>query len=409
MDNALRRIIFWSAIGLLFLPGVLNFPVFALQGCPSDDPCKGKGEVNERVNCYTDIVNVCSAQRQSMTAQVVYLTTSIQLTATKIEAAKEKIFQIEKDIEDITGKIEKLENSLTRISQVLLDRIVATYRFGEISYLNLLLTSNGFSDLLNRFKYIQKVQSHDRKLLFQIQNSKENFKDQKQQREDKKVELDQAKIQLEKEQITLAVQKKEKELFLETTKNSEVRYRQELDAARREAEGIQKAASILSSAGVSKRVNKGDVIGVMGNTGFSTGAHLHLAIYNLNEPDLNKFNFNSGYENPFNILSGRELTFDPTSCDDVSPNEKTRKTVGNGSWDWPMSNPSISQCYGHTPWSWRYQSGIHNGVDMYDDANTLIKAIDSGNAYTYRGGQSAGNGVFIFHDNGKMSLYWHMQ
>lgn len=381
----------------------------AASSCPTDDPCKEKSDSSERVVCYTDIVNRCSAQRQSMTAQVVYLTTSIELTNAKIQNTKIKISQIEKDIETLTEKIENLENSLTNITKFLLDRIVATYIRGEKSYLSLLLTSNGFSDFVNRFKYMQKVQTNDRKLLFQLQNSKENFKDQKQQREEKKVELDLAKKQLEKEQVTLAIQKKEKELFLETTKNSEVRYKQELDAARREAEGIQRAASILSAAGVATRVNKGDVVGIMGNTGFSTGAHLHFSVYNLKESDLNKFNFNSGYENPFSVLSSRSVPFDATSCDDVSTNQKTTKSIGNGSWEWPMSSPTVSQCFGHTPWSWRYSTGIHNGVDMYDDANTLIKSVESGNKYVYRGGQAAGNGVFIFHDNGKMTLYWHLQ
>jgi len=344
-----------------------------------------------------------------MAAQIVYLSTSIELTSAKIEATKAKIAQIEKDIASISEKIDKLEASLTRLTQILLDRIVATYRLGEKSYLSLILSSNGFSDILNRFKYMQIVQAHDRKLLFQLQNSKENFKDQKQEREDKKVELDLAKKQLEGQEKALAVKKKEKELFLETTRNSESRYRQELNAARREAEGIQQAASLLSTAGVPVKISKGDIIGVMGNTGFSTGAHLHFSVYNLRESELNKFNFNSGYENPLNLLSAKEVDFDPTSCDDVEPGKKTRKSTGSGSWNWPMSNPSISQCFGHTPWSWRYQTGIHNGVDMYDDADTLVKAVESGNKYVYRGGQSVGNGVFIFHDNGKMTLYWHLQ
>ncbi len=383
--------------------------VWAASSCPQNDPCKDIGNPLEKVSCYTNVVNTCSTERESMTSQVIYLSSRISLTSTKIENIKNKIIELQQDIDNITNKIGELDNSMTTITSMFIDRIKASYKYGEFSYLNLVLSTPHISDLFTRFKYIQTVQAHDRKLLFQIQNSKANYQDQKKLREEKILEQNQAKKQQEKEQATLAVQKKDKEIFLAITQNSEAVYKQNLAAAQREASNIQQAASILSQAGVAKHVNKGDVIGLMGNTGFSTGPHLHFAVYNLKESDLNKFNFDSAYENPFNILASRNLPFEPSSCDDVSPSSRTTKSIGSGSWSWPLNNPTISQCFGHTPYSWRYGTGIHNGVDMWDDGDKAIRAVDEGNAYTYLGGQAKGNGVFIFHNNGKMTLYWHLQ
>lgn len=399
-----KLIIFLLFLYFLFLK---LFTVVNAVDCGQTDPCVSISDAVTRSSCYNDLVNTCSQTKQTLISQITFFNSKIALTSSQIEATQKKIDDLGDTIASLSGRINGLEDSLNQVSNVLLERIAVTYKRSNTPYFLLLLSSDQFSDFFLKLRLIQKVQDHDKKLLLTTQRTKLNYEEQKKLRQDKQAQQEELKSEMESQKVLLAKQKVDKENFLAVTKNNESRYEQLLAEARREAAEIQQAVSILSQAGVPKHVSRGDPIGLMGNTGFSTGAHLHFGVYNLSESDLKKFNFDSNYENPFNDLSSQNRQFEATSCDDVSSN--TQKSIGIGSWQWPMENPTISQCFGHTPWSWRYASGIHNGVDMWNNDNIVIHAIDDGNAYVYRGGQSGGNGVFIFHSNGKMTLYWHLQ
>lgn len=189
------------------------------------------------------------------------------------------------------------------------------------------------------------------------------------------------------------------------TKNSEVEYQKRLSDALRELGQIQKAAKFLIST-VPRSVDKGDVIGLMGNTGYSSGAHLHFGVYNISK--LEDYSYYSNYENPSNILQSRSVFWN-TGCGSDS---RGSTVTGDGSFDWPMStdNLYISQGFGTTCWAWMYNGNPHPAFDMVGPLDSVVKAVEKGEAYICRNCTGDGaNGVFIIHPNDKMTLYWHLQ
>lgn len=334
-------------------------------------------DLQQQINQYTQKLLELSKAKDTLANQIQYLNSQISLTLLKISQTENSIKILESEIVTLTSKIDSLDVYLNQLSSIYINQVNQNYRLKKHLPSFFLFTFTNFNAFFEQYKYLTVIQKNSQETLLNMETVRTNYDLQKEQKKKKQEEMEDLKIKLAEQKISLAKQRESKTNLLAITKNDEIRYQQLKKAAEDEL------SSLLQAKFVGKRnVKKSEALGVMGNTGYSFGDHLHFGLYNLQESDLSSWSYTS----------------------DIDPNQYIRD------YEWPMHDPiQITQERGHTRYSYLYADKFHHGIDMVS-TNKTIKSVNDGVAYFYRNPDSSlGNHVKVFHPDGKMSLYLHLQ
>jgi len=347
-------------------------------------------DLQTKINEYTQKLSALAQAKDTLANQVNYLSSQIELTALKINQTETSIKILEKEIQQLTVEIGKLDVSLNQLTTNFISQVVQSYKLQKrIPPLSVFLNPS-FNSFYQQYKYLSTAQANSRELMFKLETTRTNFDIQKATKQKKQQELSILEKQLADQKVNLANQKASKNNLLITTKNDEAKYQQLKRAAENEL------SSLLAAKFVGKRhVAKGEALGLMGNTGYSFGDHLHFGLYDLREENLSSWTYQRDID-PLDYLAQHRWPMDGINSINQLCAENNRTSC-------------ITQKRGQTPYSYLYADRFHHGIDMVSSSKTVF-AINEGEAYFYRDNKSSlGNHVKLFHPDGKMSLYLHLQ
>src|SRR5260221_501051 len=200
------------------------------------------------VTYYQNKLSDTQGQEHTLSSQIAVMNSQINLTKARIASTQNQIIQLTGEIVTTSTKIATIEQSLSGLTKVLIDHIVATYKVGVSQDFGILLSSATISDFFQRENYLRVVQAHDKQLIYDTVQAKNDYANQQNILEIKKKQVEALQAQLQDYTNQLNQEKVSEQTLLAQTQGNEAIYQRLLQAAQAQLAGFSSFASSQGGA-----------------------------------------------------------------------------------------------------------------------------------------------------------------
>ena len=152
--------------------------------------------VNQQITAIQSNQAQAQEQLDQLSDQLVDILTSIDICQDEIAVKEKEIEQAKKDYEDARKKEEDQYASMKK-------RIQFMYEQGDSAYLQVLLESQNYADMVNKADYIESLYEYDKQLLAGYVESKNQVAELKGRLEDEEADLEASNYELQQEEAAL--------------------------------------------------------------------------------------------------------------------------------------------------------------------------------------------------------------
>ncbi len=177
----------------------------------------------------SEIAGVKSKMTKTLT-QINNLTTQINSYKDDISELESQLAVLNVQISEDETKIQELQAKFDEQQKVFNKRLVAIYESGSISYLDILLGSEGLADFISKYYLVSQLAEYDKELLKNIEDTKNVIQLEKDSLEQSKETVETAKQQIQNKTKSLNASVKDKNNLMTTLNSEEKELQEQLEA-----------------------------------------------------------------------------------------------------------------------------------------------------------------------------------
>lgn len=206
--------------------------------------------------CYTysATLNDLTSQKSEIEKQKQQAENELKQLQSTMTSVEKQVSELNKQIEECQGKIDDLNVEITlnedklakaqadyeKRYEIFVNRIVAQYEAGDVTYLDMLLESDGIVDFLSRSYYVEEMANMDVALMDELERTKQEI-------EETKAKLEQDKAELSAQKSSLQAKKSERQTYINQLSDDKKAVQTKRDELDEELEKVKKEIASLAS------------------------------------------------------------------------------------------------------------------------------------------------------------------
>lgn len=136
-----------------------------------------KSELNQKIKETKEDLNEVNSQKKESQNKVNDLSNQISSYETQINSLKSEIETKTNEVNEMQKKLDKLEEERQKNQKLLDERLVTLYESGEVSYMDVLLSSADITEFISNYYMIETLTAADKELIQNLENEKNEIAD----------------------------------------------------------------------------------------------------------------------------------------------------------------------------------------------------------------------------------------
>ena len=216
-------------------------------------------EISDKISELEQNINEAQGKIGDIKETVSSVEHELEELTEEIAAKEDEIEELSEELNKLNSEINELENQINEQQQkydeeydLFYKRMLAQYKMGKVSYLDVLLNSKSLTDFISKYYIIEKIAEYDEKLLTTIEEQKTTLETAKAELDKKQDSLKEKEAKLKSERIALSNKKINKNRYVSQLTDEQKELQKQIEEAteekrQAEAEFRRLAASASNS------------------------------------------------------------------------------------------------------------------------------------------------------------------